>query len=141
MIQKRFREVPGYRAAYQAERDLLYEAMVVREPRRRELLARALTMIRERRNRYFVGPDSVYAELEDLFLALEGAAVWAHHALHLREPELVSFVRTSREPAWTQDEGYALFVLLDGFVPDWRDRIFADDPASPVALLEEALAE
>ena len=145
VVQKRFESVPGFRAAYEAERDLLYRAALEPDRERRRGLARsALAAARERRARFFTGADAVYAELEDAFLNMEGAANWA--AFHLAkartgagatDAEVLASVRGSGR-WWSQDEGLALFLTLDSLLPGWQARVLGSEPASVFALLEEA---
>ncbi|HET7218843.1 MAG TPA: hypothetical protein VFJ02_12395, partial [Vicinamibacterales bacterium] len=101
-----------------------------------------LTMVRDRHARYFTGANAAYAEIESLFLTLEGVGQWAAYRLSKaraagNEAEALRLVRDNRR-YWSQDEGLALFLLIDALVPGWQTRIFSESPASPFALLEEA---
>jgi hypothetical protein len=40
---------------------------------------------------------------------------------------------------WVQEEGFALFVLIDRLVPNWQARLLAADFPSPFAVLGEAV--
>lgn len=146
IVEERFGEVPGYAAAYEAESDLFYEAVAERDPdRRRELVAEALRLVRRRHERWFTGDDEIYRELDGLFLNMEGVAVWAAYRLSRENPDSgpdggsPAFERARN--TWTQDEGLALFLLLDEMVPDWRPRVLGPELASPFALLEEAIRD
>ena len=55
------------------------------------------------------------------------------------DAEALRLVRDNRK-YWSQDEGLALFLLVDALVPGWQARVFSATPASPFALLEEALS-
>jgi hypothetical protein len=141
IIQQRFGDVPGFREAYETERDLLFRAAA--EPdavRRRALATEALDAMTGRRARYFSGPNAIFADLEDLFLNLEGVANWAAYRTALRElaspAEAVTFIRRAR--SWSQDEGLALFLVIDSLLPGWQPRVFEDKPASVVDLLRLA---
>jgi hypothetical protein len=39
---------------------------------------------------------------------------------------------------WSQEEGLALFLLVDRWMPGWVSRVLSPEMASPVVLLEEA---
>jgi hypothetical protein len=39
---------------------------------------------------------------------------------------------------WSQEEGLALYLLVERFVPGWVERTMPPELASPVALLREA---
>jgi len=146
VIETRFSGDSTFRAAFEVERDLLYEAAFEPEvSRARGVATRAVARIRERRARHFAGADEVYGRLEELFLNLEGAAEWLRFKLHQADPgdlesdaEIVGFIR-GRSNEWVQDEGLALFLLLDRFERNWQPRLLGPDLASPIDALEEAL--
>ena len=134
IVQKRFGDRPGFRDAYERERDLLYRAS--REPdaeRRRLLVADAAAAMESRRARYFSGGDAVYAELEDLFLWMEGLGQWTAYRVAAAEgpgdAEALAFTRRDGK-YWSQDEGLALFLVIDAMVPDWRSDVLEAPPAS-----------
>lgn len=141
VVERDFGGDSAYVALYRRELDLFHQA--AREPDRQEKIAltrRALRLAGERRTRYFTGDRSIYAPLEALFLNMEGVAVWTHYRLHQRRPELVEF-QAEGNSSWSQDQGFALFLLLDQLVPDWQPRVLGPELASPFALLEEAVGE
>jgi hypothetical protein len=131
IVQERFGGREGFAAAFAAERDLLYAGS----------LHEAVRSIDARRSRYFAGDDAFYAELEELFLGMEGVANWAgvRAAMHdgATRDEAITLMRGSRK--WfSQDEGLALFLAIDASVPGWQGRVFADKPAGVFTLLREA---
>jgi hypothetical protein len=140
IVQKRFAERDGFRAAFVKERDLLYAiANESNADRRRALAKEALSAIRERRARYFRGDDSHFAELEEIFLGMEGVANWAglRAAMHAGLPrdEAITLMQGSRK--WfSQDEGLALFLAIDALTPGWQKRVFRDKAEGAFALLE-----
>jgi hypothetical protein len=144
VIQTEFQRAAGFEAAMNRERDEFYRAALEPDPsRQRKHLSRALDLVRARHARYFTGPNAAYAELETLFLTLEGVGQWAAYRLMDaraggRHPEALRIVRDNRR-FWSQDEGLALFLLIDQLVPNWQSRIFNATPVSPFALLEEVL--
>jgi hypothetical protein len=145
-VQTRFEAVPAFTADIAAERDLLFAAAAwPDEPMARNLVRRAKARIDERRITYFVGGDAKYAELEDIFLTMEGVAQWASYRwlTHPRgggrvdgRATLDAFRRGGRR--WSQDEGLALFLAIDRFVPDWHLRAFADHSTGALELLAMA---
>jgi hypothetical protein len=146
-VQTRFAKETEYVTAYQAERDLLYRASTEPDRAKAKAAAReAWSMIQARRARWFVGADAKYADLEDAFLTLEGIGNYAAFSW-LTDPEgggfardvaLGQFRRGGRY--WSQDEGLAVFLVVDRFVPDWRARAFAPKAATALELLAEAAA-
>jgi len=148
VIQAEFQRAHGYEAAFNRERDQFYRAALEPDPvRQRDLTIKALDLARLRRARFFTGPTVAYAEVESLFLTMEGVGQWAAYRLTRtraggNDAEALRLVRDNRK-YWSQDEGLALFLLVDAMVPDWQSRIFnptSATPASPFALLEEALS-
>jgi hypothetical protein len=142
IIQTRFEKNPEFRATWAAERSLLYQAAnETNDSLRRALLSTALAMMETRRARFFTGDDAVFAELEDVFLNMEGVGQWAAYQVALRSglPPLdaQNAIRRGRT-RWSQEEGLAAFLLIDALVPDWRDRVLKGKPASVFALLAEA---
>lgn len=147
VIQVRFGNERGFSKAIERESDLFYRATAARDTgTRRSLVAEALAVKRQRHERYFSGSNGVYAEIEGLFLTMEGAAQWAAYRLTKtrgdsgRELPALNLVRDNRK-YWSQDQGLALFVLLDSMVPGWQQRMFDTLPPSPFALLEETLTQ
>lgn len=147
VIQVRFGSERGFSKAIERESDLFYRAADARDAAtRRGLVAEALAVKRQRHERYFSGSNAVYAEIEGLFLTMEGAAQWAAYRLtetrgdSRREIPALNLVRDNRK-YWSQDQGLALFVLLDAMVPGWQERMFDTLPPSPFALLEETLTQ
>jgi hypothetical protein len=140
IVQQRFADRDGFKAAFVKERDLLYA--IANEPdadRRRALAKEALSAIRERRERYFRGDDSFFAELEEIFLGMEGVANWAgfRAAMHAGLPrdEAITLMQGSRK--WfSQDEGLALFLAIDALTPGWQKRVFRDKAEGAFALLD-----
>jgi len=146
IIETQFKGVPGFREAFEAERDLFYRAVVAPNvAKRRTLVARALLAARDRRARFFKGANKPYEELEDLFLNMEGAAEWARFKFHQasqRQPrsdaQIIDFLR-GKQNDWAQDEGLALFLLLEKLVPRWQEKALDFKVVSPFVLLEDAI--
>jgi len=142
VIQNEFQRADGFAAAMNRERDEFYRAALEPDAARQRLhLSRALELVRARHARFFKGPNAAYAELETLFLTLEGVGQWAAYRLMNargggRHLEALRIVRDNRR-FWSQDEGLALFLLIDQLVPNWQSRIFTATPASPFGLLAE----
>lgn len=145
VIQAEFQRTHGFEAAFDRERDQFYRAALEPDPdRRRKHTIKALDLARLRHARFFTGPTAAYAELEGLFLTMEGVGQWAAYRLAQtraggNDAEALRLVRENRK-YWSQDEGLALFLLVDAMVPDWQSRIFGAAPASPFTLLEEAVS-
>jgi hypothetical protein len=142
VVQTTFGGDAAFRAAFETERDLFYAAAAtVDRAQRRATIRRALDAVNARRNAHFTGDKAYYRDLEDVFLAMEGAGQWASYvfARRTRTPaEALAFVRANKK-YWSQEEGLALFLLLDLEVPNWRGIVFGAVDVGPFALLEQAI--
>jgi hypothetical protein len=142
IIQTRFGNNSDFVAAFAGERGLLFQAANEQNASvRRALLTTAVSMMEGRRGRYFTGDDAIYGELEDIFLSMEGLGQWVAYQVALREgmspADAQNFIRRGRN-RWSQDEGFAAFLVIDALIPDWRERVLNGRPASVLALLTEA---
>jgi hypothetical protein len=148
VIQARFQKEPGFTRLLERERDLFFKAAGASNPaHRREIVSKALEIVRERHARYFTGPNTVYAEIESLFLTMEGIGQWSAYKLTKargqlgpRDAEALNLVRDDRR-YWSQDEGLALFLVIDAMVPGWQAQMFEALPPSPFELLEGAIKQ
>jgi hypothetical protein len=145
-VQKHFGEDAAYVAAYTAERDLLYRAAAADSAAEaRVLAAEALAMMRSRHARWFTGDKAVFAELDDIFLALEGVAQWAAYAW-LKHSEGGGVpadeairIMLGRRKWWVQDEGLALLLAVDRLLPEWPTLEFSVPALGASELLERAV--
>jgi len=143
IVQLLFESVDGFASAVNRERDHFYRAVL--EPagdKRLRHARRGLELAQARRDRYFTGTNAAYAEIESLFLLLEGVGQWAAYRLsHARNGSEAQSLRLMRDDRryWSQDEGLALFILIDALLPGWQQRVFAASPATPFELLEQAV--
>ena len=135
VVQTRFASRPGFAAAIKREQELLWEAAAAPTIKdARALTRRALRVIDSRRARYFTGKDAVYAEAEELFLTLEGTGQYALYRW-LTDPkggamdkrEALAFARRDGRH-WSQEEGLAIYLVLDRLWVDWQPSAFG--PAS-----------
>ena len=144
LVQDTFADDPAYVALYEAERGALMAAGEADDDdTARALAAEALSLMRERRARYFVGDRAFYDELEDVFLTMEGMGQYLM-LLHFRsQPEItpeLALQETLSGDYWTQNQGLALFIVLDRLLPDWRDRAFREPDWRAERLLAAAVA-
>jgi hypothetical protein len=147
-VQTHFGTDSTYVAAYMAERDLLYRAAAADTlADARALAAQALAMMRARHSSWFVGDNAVFAILDDTFLSLEGSAQWTAYAW-LSHPAGGGLDRTAavkkmlgKRRWWAQDEGLALFLVVDRLLPAWPSLVFRTPSAGAVELLERAVHE
>lgn len=145
-VQTHFGADSIYVAAYIAERDLLYRAAQANSLTEvRALAGEALSMMRSRHARWFTGDNAVFATLDNIFLALEGVGQWTGYAW-LAHPEGGGLNRDSaittilgRRRSWVQDEGLALFLVVDRLLPEWPLLEFSVPSMGALDLLERAV--
>jgi hypothetical protein len=147
-VQTHFSTDSVYVNAYLAEREVLYQAARADSPAETRALAKqALEMIRARHARYFTGDNAVFATLDSTWLSMEGAAQWAAVAwlshpkggAMTREDAIAKMLGKGRW--WTQDEGLAIFLVIDRLLPEWPSLAFGDTPIGATELLERAIGE
>lgn len=146
-LQQLFEHDTAYAAAYAKERDLLYAA--ANEPDSAKALAfarEAYASMVARQQRWFVGENAVWKPYDDLFLTMEGLGQWDAYAW-LSDPRGGAMSRIDAQNKmrgkrhwWTQDEGLALFLVIDRFLPSWPRQAFSAHPMLGIDLLGEAVA-
>ncbi|HEX8616796.1 MAG TPA: hypothetical protein VF911_04330 [Thermoanaerobaculia bacterium] len=143
IVQDRFKHDPEYVKTYQEERALLYSIAAERDAvLRKELAREAVKHARARRARYFTGDSAWLAEIEEIFLGMEGAAQWAAYRAAIldgatHEEAILLMTRGGR--VWSQDEGLALFLAIDALMPgQWQEKVFGATAVGAWDLLEEA---
>ena len=141
IVQNRFGKDAGFRDAYTAEIAMAQQAVSM-NPRRdkKQSAKRLLRSILDRRAKFYTGENAKFAEIEDIFLTLEGVANWAGYrsALEngLSSEDAQRLIRGDGK-YWSQEEGILLFLLIDSLVPNWQKAAFGDG-LSIVQLLERA---
>jgi hypothetical protein len=146
-LQDAFSKDPKYVADYERERDLLYEAALAPDDAEaRRIAKKALAQVRARRSMWFTGKLAYWREVDEVFLTMEGLGQWTAYAW-LTDPEGAHIAPTLALPEvrrkrnrWTQDEGLALFLLIDRLVPGWQVFAFAKHPELAYELLERAVS-
>ena len=142
-LQEMFSSKPGYVADYGKERDLFYAAATAKDPVEAKRMAReGLAAYRARRAKWFTGDAKKYAALDEVFLSMEGLGQWAGYAWLADarganvDPAVALKEMRRGGKHWTQEEGLAIFMVLDRLLPQWQGRFFRSEPST----LEEALA-
>ena len=143
IIQNKFAANTEFSTMFEAEKALLYRAANARTKGEKRASARmALIDVVQRRSRFLRGENSVFGELEDVFLTMEGAANWAAYqsliAGGMAEADAQAAIRRGGK-YWSQDEGLALFLVIDALLPGWQRRAFADKNATAFEMLADAV--
>ena len=147
LARERFEDEPDFAASVDRERELLYAALKGDEEEARSRAREVLHLIEARRSRWYVGADERYAELEDVFLTLEGVGnfagyAWLVHAEGGATPPEVAMAGMRRGGRrWSQDEGMAVFLVLQRLNPHWSKAAFGAVPESALELLADEVKE
>ena len=146
-IQKRFQSDPNYSASIGREIELLYRA--ADEPdvlKARSLAREALELMQLRQKRSFTGEDAWLRPYDDLFLTMEGFGQWAGYAWlsdkkggGMDRAAAMTKMRGSGR-WWSQDEGLALFLVIDKLLPGWAGQAFGSPPLLGIEMLGKAVA-
>jgi hypothetical protein len=139
-IENSFGKNDNYKALFLAEKVHLWNAVF--DENTDSCIAhvkQAFRVADRRKKEFFTGDSLGYDKLDDIFLSLEGSAMWAQYKLMLRNiptgmsgKELLAWL-LPRTQAWSQEEGLAIFILIDRFDPGWKRRFFEQElpPALP----------
>lgn len=145
VAQNLFGDEPAYVEAQAAERDLLFRAAEAEtDAEVRALAAEALAMMRQRRAE-FLAAEPVAFELDDLFLAMEGAGQAAGLGW-LTHPDGGGLDRATalagwNRGGWPERHGLALFLVLDRLLPEWPRLVYGDSASGAEGLLTRAVGE
>lgn len=140
-VQEKFKENAIYVREYTAERDLLFRAASApTDGEARALACEALALFRERRLRHFTGVNAQWAAVDEISLTTEGLGQWLSYAWLTRGRHLAPAVVLPklRSSFWSQDEGLAIFLLVDRLVPNWQRLVLSSSPETTEQLLARA---
>jgi hypothetical protein len=100
--------------------------------------------MKQRQDRWFNGPDEKWRGIDDVFLTMEGLGQWVAYWWFTSPQGMKLDPAVARKEVrrggkyWTQDEGLALFLVIDRLVPGWQLRTFGPEAALGQALLAAA---
>ena len=145
-LQAMYKDDPAYVAAYERERDLLYAAAGETDlAKARQLAGEAYRAMLDRQTRWFTGDKRGLKTIDDVFLTMEGTGQWGPYAwLTDARGGGLDAATAEREVRrgkswWTQEQGLALFLVIDRLLPGWQEKAFAPKPTLGIDLLAEAV--
>lgn len=147
-IQERFEDNAEFADSVARETALFFEAAASPEREQaRTLASRARDLMRQRRNRWFVGDEHYLSEAEDLWLSLEGSGQWAGYR-YLVAPDGGAVPMTDamsgfgqRGKWWSQKLGLAMALTLDTLGYDWKTHAYGESTKTLSAMIDEALGQ
>lgn len=142
ILENTFNKDEKYTAAFMLEKKHYWKAALAqsRDSCLTEL-KHALSYTKKRHSS-LIENNKGYAALDNIFLALEGSAMFAQYQIVLKhaganqnhEP-LFWLLRNT--PSWSQEQGLALFILIDRLIPEWTIQFFGKPMPSPFDILDE----
>ena len=147
-IERTFENNEAYKALFVKEKTHLWNAaMAANLDSCKRQLKIALDLATERQRTFFVQENEGYKKLDDIFLALEGSAMWAQYkttrkyAPQGQSPEQTLYFLFQHGNSWSQEEGLALFLIIDKLVPGWQAQFFSKELPSPFELLRKHVSK
>lgn len=142
IVQTIFETNPAYLNLYSKEVSHLY-ASVSGNSLDKKALNEGFSIMRQRQSEYFREKFKALTEIDNFFLTMEGLGQYSMY-LWLTHPEggnikkevAIAGVRRSKK-WWSQDEGFALFLILDRLATPnkWAKDMFGNKPESVTALI------
>jgi len=147
IVQTIFKTDSAYKAIFETERSLLYKLALNKEVSSANEMNKALATFRKRQQDFFKSKHAPLKEIEDVFLTMEGLGqhamyAWLVHPQGGNLPKELAITGVRRGGKWwSQDEGFALFLLLEQKMPASKwGKLFFEDKIVPVAdLLEQEM--
>ena len=150
IVQNIFAKDTTYLNYYKKEINFFYDT--IKKKKKKNALERStvnegLSLMKQRQNEYFKGKYDNLKEIDNFFLTMEGLGqysmfLWLKHPKggNIKREIAIEGVRRGGK-WWSQDEGFALFLILDKFtVPkNWARDMFGDKTESVIVLIEKNL--
>jgi hypothetical protein len=146
-IQKQFAGNAQFAASVEREARLLFGASRAKSRREAIALVRsARALMKARYSRWFTGKDSYLADVEPIWLTLEGSGQWLAYRW-LTDPRGGNESPANLRPGfvtdkwWSQREGFAAFLALERLTGRaWRREAFQLGRKNALQMLDEAIA-
>lgn len=148
IVQLLFQQDSSYKKEYLEEVNYLYAAIAEKDMTQKKLLVRkGLAALKTRHEKYFVDKYSNLAVIDDFFLTMEGLGQFTMYTwlvnkagAGLPAADAIKGVRRGGK-WWSQDEGFALFLILDQLAPQkkWAKGLFGTGKDSVTRLIEQQL--
>lgn len=146
IIQDIFEKDSIYNAAFRKETALFYLAAADTGKKRSAAIDSAMKMLEDRQQQYYTGGKTILKQIDDFFLTMEGVGqytmyAWLVHPRGGNIPAANALPGVRRKKSWSQDEGFALILLLSRLVEpkQWAPLMFGNKTVSAVELINSAL--
>ena len=143
IVQTIFSKDTIYSKLYYKEIDLFYKS-IENNRLKRQLVKKGLSVMKKRQKTYFNDKYENLKVLDNFFLTMEGLGqyamfLWLTHADggNIKREIAIEGIRRDGK-SWSQDEGFALFLILDKLtVPEkWVRAMYGDKTEGIIELIE-----
>lgn len=147
IIQDYFEKDTNYTSVFREEVKLFYDAIAEKDKTKSaDLIKESIEKLRSRQNNYFIGDKAHFREIDDFFLTMEGFGQFTMY-LWLTSPKGANIspeialkgVRRGGKQ-WSQEEGLALFLLLNKLSKPkyWARSMFGNKTESVIELISKS---
>ena len=145
VIQDYFEKDSLYNSVFRQEVKLFYDVAEVGDRSKSiDLTKQALENFKSRQNKYFIGNKEHFREIDEFFLTMEGLGQFTMYAwlIHPKggnmSPEIALKGVRRGGKSWSQEEGLALFLVLDKLSKSkhWSKLMFGNKTESVIKLIE-----
>jgi len=144
IVQNIFEKDSNYIRLYNKEVELFY-SVIKNNQLNKIILNESFTIMRQRQEEFFKGDLKSLAQIDDFFLTMEGLGQYSMYLWlinpkggNIKKEIAVAGVRR-RKNRWSQDEGFALFLILDQLTKskNWAKDMFGNKTVSIIQLISE----
>ncbi|MBD2703515.1 hypothetical protein IC229_22915 [Spirosoma sp. BT702] len=148
LIERLFEKNEAYKKLFTAEKQHFWNAyMAANMDSCRREITKGLTLMKQRKGQFFTGDKLGYTYLDDIFLSLEGSAMWVQYQVTManaprdQPAHQTLYWLVQRTDSWVQEEGLVLFLLIDRLVPNWQSQFFGKTLPYPFDVLQRAVSQ
>lgn len=146
IVQTLFKNNTTYVKIYNQEVNLLYGA-IKNNSLDKPFLNKAFELMKKRQKEYFKEEYKELTDIDNFFLTMEGLGqysmfLWLTHPKggNIKKEDAIEGVRRNKN-WWSQDEGFALFLVLDNLSKSkkWAKEMFGDNTVSVTSIIEQSI--
>jgi hypothetical protein len=148
IVQNLFQKNSAYSQLYAEEVDTFYDASTeINKTTKEFLVKKGISLLRKRHANFFTEKYENLKQIDELFLTMEGFGqytmyAWLTHKQGANLPTEVAVKGVRRsEKWWSQDEGFALFLILEKLSKpkDWAGKMVGSKTESVINLVLQEL--
>jgi len=144
-VENEFSKDERYKQLFSEEnRHLWNAAFAISVDSCRIEIEQAFKLRQIRMHEFFTGANQPLGEADEIFLSLEGSAMWAQYRIMFKNTpnpisrELLSWI-VQQAGAWSQERGLVMFLLIDKFDSNWKALFFENQLPNATDYLQDLL--